>query len=55
MSDIRYSVLDFFSATLVAIHFTPASESVGNSFGLASLGACELVKILIGTDIGVFG
>ena len=36
-----------FLATLVALHFTPVSKWVGRSFGLAQLGACELVLLRV--------
>ena len=57
-------LLKYFLATLVALHLTSVSRSVGHSFGLAQLGACELVEyfpkgifkhINMNTDYKLFG
>ena len=45
-SGTQYFEMSSFLATVVALHFTPVSESVGRSFGLAYLGACEIVYII---------
>ena len=46
-ANAAFLLTDIFLATILALHFTPVSQSVGRSFNWCSFEACELVIKLI--------